>query len=184
MKKLALMAMLLASPALAAEGPFVSLRNTNFVVLLAFLVFVAAILYFGVPKMIARMLDNRATMIRNNLDEARLLREEAQSLLASYEAKAKEVTAQSARIVEAAKAEAQAAATQAKLDLAQSITRRVAAAEEQIGSTVKAAEAAVRERAIAVSVAVAADVLKQQMSVEQAAASIDASIGQVGARLH
>ena len=117
-------------------------------------------------------------------DEARLLREEAQSLLASYEAKAKEVTAQSARIVEAAKAEAQAAATQAKLDLAQSITRRVAAAEEQIGSTVKAAEAAVRERAIAVSVAVAADVLKQQMSVEQAAASIDASIGQVGARLH
>jgi F-type H+-transporting ATPase subunit b len=58
------------------------------------------------------------------------------------------------------------------------------AAVEQIESTVKAAETAVRNQAITVSVAVAADVLKRQMSADQAAASIDASIKQVAAKLH
>ncbi|NBZ86564.1 F0F1 ATP synthase subunit B family protein [Stagnihabitans tardus] len=185
MKKLLSLSLILAaSPVLAAEGPFFSLRNADFVVSLAFIVFVGALIYFGVPGMIGRMLDDRANGIKNSLDEARLLREEAQALLASYEAKAREVTAQSARIVEGAKAEAQAAAELAKADLAKAITRKLAAAEEQIESTVKAAEAAVRDRAVSVSVAVAAEVLKSQMTAEQAAASVDASIAQVAARIH
>ena len=33
-------AFVMASPALAAEGPFVSLRNTNFIVLLSFVLFI------------------------------------------------------------------------------------------------------------------------------------------------
>jgi F-type H+-transporting ATPase subunit b len=183
-KLLTLPLMLAATPVFAAEGPFFSLRNAEFVVTLAFLIFVGALIYFGVPGIIGRLLDDRANGIKNNLDEARLLREEAQALLVSYEAKAREVTAQSARIVEGAKAEAQAAADQAKADLAKSIARKLAAAEEQIESTVKAAEAAVRDRAVTVSVLVAAEVLKSQMTADQAAASIDASIAQVAARLH
>ena len=186
MKKLLTLGMLLAAtPALAEEeGPFFSLRNAEFVVGVAFLVFIGALIYFGVPGMIGRMLDDRAKGIKNALDEARLLREEAQALLTSYEAKAREVTAQSARIVEGAKAEAQAAAVQAQADLQTSIARKLAAAEEQIESTVKAAEAAVRDRAVSVSVAVAADLLKSQTTADQAAASIDAAIATVGARLH
>ena len=105
-------------------------------------------------------------------------------LLASYEAKQREVITQSARIVETAKAEAQAAANQAKIDLQASIARRMVAAEEQIESTVKSAERAVRDQAIAVSVAVAGDVLARQMTADQAAAAIDASIAQVAAKLH
>jgi F-type H+-transporting ATPase subunit b len=42
----------------------------------------------------------------------------------------------------------------------------------------------VRDQAISVSVAVAADVLKRQMTAAQANASIDASIEQVAAKLH
>lgn len=176
---------LAATPVFAAEeGPFFSLRNAELVVGIAFIVFIGALIYFGVPKIIGKMLDDRAQGIKNNLDEARLLREEAQALLQSYEAKAREVTAQSARIVEGARAEAQSAAVQAKADLAKAIERKLVAASEQIESAVKAAEAAVRDRAISVSVAVAADLLKSQMTAEQAAASIDASIAQVGARLH
>ena len=38
-----------ASPALAATGPFVSLHNTNFVVLIAFLIFVGVLIYLKVP---------------------------------------------------------------------------------------------------------------------------------------
>ena len=79
---------------------------------------------------------------------------------------------------------AEAAAAQAKVDLKDAIARRMTAAAEQIESSVKAAERAVRDQAISVSVAVAADVLKRQMTAAQANASIDASIAQVAAKLH
>ena len=112
------------------------------------------------------------------------MRDEARALLETYEAKQREVAEQSARIVATAKGEAEAAATQAKVDLKASIARRMTAAADQIDSSVKAAERAVRDQAILVSVAVAADVLKRQMTAAQANASIDASIEQVAAKLH
>lgn len=185
MKRLILALGVMATPALAAEeGPFFSLRNAEFVVTVAFIVFIGFLIYMGVPKLLARLLDDRANLIKNELDEARLLREEAKSLLASYDKKMKDVAEQSARIIAGAKQEATAAAAQAKLDLAASITRRLAAAEEQIESAVKAAERAVRDQAIAVSIAVAGDVLARQMTAEGATASIDAAIVQVAAKLH
>ena len=185
MKKLiVLAATLIASPALAATGPFFSLYNTNFVVLIAFLVFVGILVWKNVPGLLARVLDDRAQMIRNDLDEARLLREEAKALLATYEARQKEVQEQSLRIIAAARDEALAAAAQAKQDLHASIGRRMAAAEDQIESAVKSAERAVRDQAITVSIAVAGQVLAKQMTAEGATASIDAAIAQVAAKLH
>ena len=85
-----------------------SLQNTNFVVLVAFILFIAVLFYFKVPGMIGAMLDKRADGIRTELEEARALREEAQTLLASYERKQKEVQEQADRIVAAAKEEARA----------------------------------------------------------------------------
>ena len=185
MKKLYLLGLIpAASPAFAASGPFFSLHNTNFVVLIAFLIFVGILVWQKVPAMLTRVLDDRAQMIRNQLDEARLLRDEAKALLASYDAKHKEVQEQSLRIIASAKDEAQVAAAKAKLDLEKSITRRIAAAEDQIASAVKAAEIAVRNQAINVSVAAAGDILSAQMKAEGAAASIDAAIAQVAAKLH
>ena len=185
MKKLYLLALIVAaSPAFAASGPFFSLHNTNFVVLIAFLIFVGILIWQKVPAMLTRVLDDRAQMIRNQLDEARLLRDEAMALLASYDAKHREVQEQSLRIIASAKDEAQVAATKAKQDLEKSITRRIAAAEDQIASAVKAAEIAVRNQAINVSVAAAGDILSAQLKAEGAAASIDAAIAQVAAKLH
>ena len=184
MKKLILLGVLAAGPAMAADGPFVSLHNTNFVVLIAFVVFVGILVWRKVPALLARVLDDRAILIRNELDEARLLREEAKALLASYEAKQKEVQEQSLRIIATAKEEAQAAAAKARVDLQASITRRMAAAEDQIASAVKAAEIAVRNQAINVSVSAAGEILAAQMKADGAAASIDAAIAQVAAKLH
>ncbi len=73
--------------------------------------------------MIGKMLDQRAEGIKNELDEARALRDEAQAILASYERKQKEVQEQADRIVEAARKDAEAAAAQAKEDLAKSVAR-------------------------------------------------------------
>ena len=58
---------LTATPALAAGGPFFSLRNTDFVVLIAFLLFLGILVYFKVPGMIIGLLDKRAAQIKAEL---------------------------------------------------------------------------------------------------------------------
>lgn len=176
---------LAASPALAAgDKPFFSLANTDFVVLIAFVIFIGVLLYFKVPGLVGGMLDKRADSIKAELDEAKALREEAQSLLASYERKQKEVQEQSARIVAAAKEEATNAAAAAKEEIARSITRRLAAAEDQIASAEASAVKEVRDQAIAVAVGAAKDVIAKQMDAKSAGAMIDTSIATVGDKLH
>lgn len=175
---------LMASPALAASGPFFSLYNTNFVVTIAFVCFVSVVLYLGVPKMLAKMLDARADGIRAELEEARSLREEAKALLASYEKKQTEVQAQADRILEAARVEAAAAAEQAKADIVTSVARRLVAAEEQIASAEAAAVKEVRDKAIVVAVGAARDIIASQMTAADGNSLIDDAIAQVGAKLH
>ncbi len=184
MKKLILPLAVLASPAMAASGPFISLGNTNFIVLIAFLIFVGVLIYMKVPGKLTGMLDARSAQIAADLKEARELREEAKIILASYERKQKEVQEQSDRIVANAREEAMAAAAQAKEDLKVSIARRVAAAEDRIASAETAAVREVRERAVSVAIAAARDILAKQMTKETASASIDDAIGQVEAKLH
>ena len=174
----------LAAPAFAATGPFISLHNTNFIVLLAFIVFIGVLIYFKVPGMITGLLDKRADTIRAELTEARALREEAQALLASYERKQKDVQAQADRIVANAKDEATKAAAQAKEDIIASVARRLATAEEQIASAQKAAERDIRDRAVVIAIAAAQDVIAAQMTAAQGNKLIDDAIAVVEAKLH
>ncbi|EPX84907.1 ATP synthase F0 subcomplex B subunit [Rubellimicrobium thermophilum DSM 16684] len=177
---------LAAAPAAAATGDygFFSLRNTDFVVLLAFVVFVGILLYFRVPSLIAGMLDRRAEAIRAELAEARALREEAQALLASFDRKRQEMAEQSARIVAQAREEAQRMAAQAREDAERAVARRIASAEEQIAAAEARALRDVRDRAAAIAVAAAQEVLAAQMTDADAARLIDESIDIVAQRLH
>jgi len=179
-----LIAGLVASPAFAAGGAFFSLANTDFIVLLGFLVFLGVLLYLKVPSLLLCMLDKRADGIQSELDEARALREEAQTLLASYERKQQEVKDQADRIVTAAKAEANEAADQARADLDKSIVRRLAAAEEQIASAKAAAIKEVRDQAIVIAIAAAKDVIAKKMTAADGNALIDSAIADVDAKLH
>ncbi|RYG92823.1 F0F1 ATP synthase subunit B [Loktanella sp. IMCC34160] len=186
MKKLMTTALLslAASPAFAASGPFFSLGNTNFIVTLGFLVFIGVLFYFKVPGMIGGLLDRRAETIKSELDEAKALREEAQSLLASYERKQKEVQEQADRIVATAKDEAAAAAEAAKAEIKASVARRLAAAEDQIASAETAAVREIRDRAVSVAIEVARDVLAGQMTATQGNKLIDEAIATVETKLH
>lgn len=179
-----LAALTVAGPALAASGPFLSLANTNFVVLIAFLLFVGVLLWFKVPGLVGAQLDKRADGIKAELDEARAIREEAQTLLASFERKQKEVQGQADRIVAHAREEAAEAAEKAKADLKVSIARRIKAAEEQIASAEANAVREVRDRAIAVAVATAKQVVAEKITAAQGNKLIDEAIAQVEAKLH
>lgn len=176
--------LIVANPAFAAGDIFFSLKNTDFVVLLAFLLFIAVLFYFKVPTMLAGMLDKRAEGIQSELNEARSLREDAQALLASYERKQKDVQAQADRIVEAAKREAQEAAEQARADLAKSLERRMATAQEQIESAQAAAVKDVRDQSVMIAIAAAREVIAKQMTAADGNALIDSAIKDVDAKLH
>lgn len=187
MRKIAtLVALTAASPAFAASSSegFFSLANTNFVVLLAFLLFIGVLLYAKVPDMLSGLLDKRADDIQGELDEARALREEAQTLLASYERKQQEVKQQAERIVAHAKDEAGVAAEAAKEDLKASIARRLAAAQDQIASAEASAVKEVRDQAIAIAVGAANAVIAKQMTATEGNKLIDAAIAEVEAKLH
>ncbi len=175
---------LTASPALAAEEAFFSLRNTEFIVWLAFIAFVGILIYFKVPGKIGEMLDKRADGIKADLSEARALREEAQALLASYERKQKDVAAQADRIVAGAKEEAEKAAQAAKDDIASSVVRRLAAAEDQIASAQAAAIREIRDQAIIVAMAAAQEVIAKGMTAADGNKLIDDAIATVEAKLH
>ena len=177
-------ALMVASPALAASGPFISLKNTNFIVLLAFILFILVLFYYKVPSVLGGMLDQRSEGIKSELDQARELREEAQSILASYERKQKEVQKQADRIVESARKDAQASAEQAKEDLRASIERRLVAAEEQLSSAQASVEREVHDKAIGLAVAAARNVIAAQMTASSANKLIDGAITEVDAKMH
>lgn len=177
---------LMAAPVWAAgkDVPFFSLKNTDFIVLISFLIFIGVLVYFKVPDMLTGLLDKRAETIRGELDEARALREEAQTLLASFERKQAEVQEQADRIVAQAKEEAEMAATQAKDVLEQTIARRLQAASDQIASAEAGAVKEVRDQAVTVAVAAAGDVLAAQMTAKSSDDLISAAIEDVGSKLH
>jgi F-type H+-transporting ATPase subunit b len=160
------------------------LNNTDIVVGIGFVIFVGILLYFGLPKMIFGALDERAVKIRSDLDEARALREEAQSLLASYERKQKDVAAQAEDIVTAARADAERAAEVAKEDIRKSVARRLQTATEQIDAAEKAAIRQIKDRAVTVAVAAAGDVIRSGVKPQDVDDLIDLAIREVGAKLH
>lgn len=173
-----------ASPVFAASGSFFSLRNTDFVVVLAFILFIAVLLYFKVPALLTGILDKRAEGVKAEIDEARALRDEAQSLLASYERRQAEVKDQADRIVAQAKEDAAAAAKVAKEDIRNTIARRVQAAEDRIASAESKAVREIRDQAIVNAVGVAKDIITAQIDDAQNNKLFAAALDDVNKRLH
>jgi F-type H+-transporting ATPase subunit b len=160
------------------------LNDTNIVVAIGFVIFVGVLLYYKVPGMLANKLDERAVRIKQELDEARALREEAQTLLASFERRHKEVKAQAEDIVSAARSEAEKAAEAAKEDIRRSVARRLQTATEQIDAAEQAAIRQIKDRAVAVAIAAAGDVMGERIKAADANRLIDAAISEVGEKLH
>ncbi len=117
-------------------------------------VLILAFLYLRVPRVVTRMLDDRAGAIAHELNEAKRLREEAAALLAGYVQKAAQAENEAAKIVADAKEEAERFAKETRAQLRQQIERRAQMAKEKIE---QAEHAAVEEiRALAADKAAAA----------------------------
>ena len=113
----------------------------------ALVIFLAILVKFGVPGAIVKALDARGEKVAQELAEARRLRQEAEKLLAEYDAKRKAAEAEAAEIVSSANDEAKRLAAEAEAKLADFVARRTKAAEEKIAQAESQAEAEVRAAA-------------------------------------
>ena len=158
--------------------------DTNIAVAIGFALFFAIVFYYKVPAKVGAMLDARANRIREQLDEARQSKEEAQTLLASFERKQADVQKDADEIVKRAKAEAAAASEQAQRDLEQSIARQLRAAEDRIAQAEASATREVRNAAAAAATAAAREAIGGGLSDNSAGAMLDDSIATIGSRLN
>jgi F-type H+-transporting ATPase subunit b len=134
--------------------------DAEFWVAVSFFIFLGVLGYVGVHKKIAEALDHRRDKIKAELDEARRLREEAQTLLAHYRQKQKEAEAEAAAILTNAKADAERMALEAEAKMNEFIARRTKMAENKIALAEAQALADVRAAAAEAAVAAAGLILK------------------------
>jgi F-type H+-transporting ATPase subunit b len=126
---------------------------------LAFVVFVGALMYLGVHRMVLDALDARRGQIKAELDDARRLREEAEKLLAEYRHRRQEAQNEADAIIAGAQAEAERLAIEAKAKMEDFIARRSKQAETKIAQAETQALADVRAAAAEAAVAAAEKIL-------------------------
>lgn len=154
--------------------------DPTFWVFVAFAIVVGIALFVRVPALIAKQLDARSDAIRNELEEARRLREEAQELLASYQRKQREAEAEAEGIVAQAKKDAKALAATARTELAERIERRTAMAEARIAQA--EAHAAAEVKALAADLA--ADAAAKLIADKGAKTDLKADLKAIEERLN
>lgn len=160
------------------------LHEPEFWVAVGFVLVIALLVAKGVPGMVGKMLDQRATAISAELDEVRRLSAEAAALLASYQQKAAGAEAEAAAILEDAKAEAARFAAESRAALAAQIERRTKAAEDKIAQAEAAAVNEIRGLAADAAVAGAEKLIAARMDAAKASGLIKASIADLGEKLN
>ena len=150
---------------------------------LAFLVFVGILLRFGYRRIVDG-LDARAGKIKSELDDARVLREDAQTLLASYQRKQRDAEKEAERIIEQAKDEASHVRAQAEADLQETLKRREDAAIEKIARAEAQALQDVRNSAVDAAIAAAATLIADNLDDAKSASLIDDATAGLGKTLH
>lgn len=159
-------------------------NNPYFWVLVSFLGFIALLMYYGVPGLIGQALDARANAIKAELDEARRLREEAQALLNDYQSKAKAAEQEAKSIIEQAQREAEALASESQKALAESLERRSKLAEEKIARAEAQAVSEVRAAAVDAAVMAAEKIIAGKVSGNAGAGLIDEAIKDLKGKLN
>ncbi|MFP3542623.1 F0F1 ATP synthase subunit B [Rhizobium sp. SIMBA_035] len=158
--------------------------DATFFAFVGLVLFIMLVVYLKVPGMMAKSLDDRADQIRNELAEAKRLREEAQHLLAEYQRKRKEAEAEAANIVAAAEREAEMLTAEAKKKTEEFVANRTALSEQKIKQAEVEAMKAVRSAAVDLAISAAETVLAQKAEGKVQADLFKTAVGEVKTRLN
>ncbi|MEO0410976.1 MAG: ATP F0F1 synthase subunit B [Pseudomonadota bacterium] len=165
-----------------AHTPFYA--DTSFLVGASVVTFLAVLVYLGVHKTMAKALDDRAAKIQGELDDARKLKEEAQSLLAQHQRRQREASKEAGEILAHATEEAKAIRAEVKGEVKTMVERRTRLAEDRIKAAEAAAVKDVRKVAVEVATAAAQSVIAKHMTTDAQQDSIDKAIGELDKKLH
>ena len=111
------------------------------------LVVIGIMLRAGVPKLIAKVLDDRIASIRSQLDEAAKLRAEAAKLRDEYRGKIAGAEKEAAELLEKAQDQADEIVKKAEADSKALVARRKKMAEDKIAAAEREAVEELREKA-------------------------------------
>jgi F-type H+-transporting ATPase subunit b len=153
-------------------------------VLVSFVLFVALLVYYKIPNKVAKALDDRAGRIHAELEEARRLREEAQTILADYQRKQRDAEKEAEDIIAMARREARFYAEESRKALNESLQRRVKLAEEKIARAEEQAVQDIRSRSVDAAVAAAEVLIARELKGKSAEDLVDKSIRDVAAKLN
>jgi F-type H+-transporting ATPase subunit b len=159
------------------------LKTPEFWVLIAFVVFVAALGRI-LMRQIGGALDKRAEEITKQLEDARRLHDEAKETLAAYQRKQRDALKEAADILAHAKAEAERVRAEAAKALEAALARREALALDKIAQAEAQAIDEVRAVAVEIAMAATAKVLTESMDAPKSAALIDQAIAELPHKLH
>ena len=129
-------------------------------------------------------LDARGERIRAEIEEAQVLREEAQALLAEYKRKQRDALKEAEDIIEHAKSEAVRLREQAEQDLQTALQRREQAAMDKIAQAEASALQEVREQAVDVALAATAKLIESNLDKERSNAMVEQAIRDLSEKLH
>jgi F-type H+-transporting ATPase subunit b len=160
------------------------INSPEFWVAISFLVFVGILVKMGVPSMITKALDDRADMVRKELDQARRLREEAQDLLADYQRKQRAADDEAKAIIEEARREAEAMKAESARTLKEQLERRTKLAEEKIARAEAQAVSEVRAAAVDVAMSTAERIIADKMTADGGAELMSRSIRDLKGKLN
>ncbi|MEF2552391.1 F0F1 ATP synthase subunit B [Aurantimonas sp. A2-1-M11] len=158
--------------------------DNSFWAFVALLIFLAIFWYVKAPAKIGSSLDDRADRIRNEIEEARELKEEAKQQLAEYQRRRQEAEEEAKEIVAAAKREAELMLQDTRRKNEEYVQRRTAMAETKIAQAEADAVTEVRATAIDLAVAAAAKIIAERNSGGNAGQFVDSSIAEVRNRLN
>jgi F-type H+-transporting ATPase subunit b len=153
--------------------------DESFWVAVAFFLFLGVLVYFKVPALLAKILDERASRIRKQLEEAGRLREEAQALFAEYQRKHRRAMQDAHDILTHAESEAERLREAAEAELKVQLARRRQLAETRIQQAEAAAVREVRDAAVDLAIAAAGNVLREDLKGPADQALIEKSLDDV-----
>ena len=157
--------------------------NESFWVGLSFILFVAAV-YKPASKFILNALDGRHKRIQAELDEALRLKEEAQSLLSTYERNQKDMTTQASEIVSHAEKEAIRITEEAKQSLETSLNKRVELSMQKIAAYETAVMQEIRNNAIDIAISTVRSIIMENMHGEVAEALVSKAVADMDKKLN
>jgi len=158
-------------------------HSTTFWAGVAFVVFVV-LAYRPGKRILTGALDGRIEKIREEIEEAQRLREEAQSALASYQRRQREALQEAEKIIEHAREEAERTRARVETELEESITRREQQAAEKIAQAEAAALDDIRDRAVDLAISATAKLLEEKLAGEAGEKSVADAIKGLSDKLH